>query len=110
MQKFGCERGIKIFFLMENTVDLAPLAFAAMSLSCPIVGLSPTSSQDECKYIMNLTKPEFAICELKNYPMLKKCFADLNINGKIFTIDGQADDSISTELLFANVDNESDFK
>lgn len=42
--------------------------------------------------------------------MLEECFAKLNINAKIFTINGQAGDSISTEILFENVDNESDFE
>lgn len=59
---------------------------------------------------MSITKTEYAICELKYYPMLKECFENLQINAKIFTIDGQADDSITAELLFENVDNELDFE
>lgn len=110
MQRFGCERGRKIFLLSDNVADLAPLTFAAICLSCPLVPLVNYSSQKECEYFINITRPEFAICELKYYPLLEKCFANLNINAKIFTIGGQAGDSIPTEILFENVDNELDFE
>lgn len=110
LRKFGCERGSRIFLLSDNITDLAPLTFAALCLSCPLVPLVNNSSQNECEYFINITRPEFAICEFKYYPMLEECFAKLNINAKIFTINGQAGDSISTEILFENVDNESDFE
>lgn len=110
LQKFGCERGRRIFLFSNNITDLAPLTFAAICLGCPLAPLVTSSSQSECEYFMSITKTEFAICELKFYPMLKRCFANLNINAKIFTIDGQAGDSISAELLFDSMDNELDFE
>lgn len=110
MEKFGCKRGRRIFLLSDNVTDLAPLTFAAMCLSCPLVPLVTKSTKDECEYFINVTKPEFAICELKYYTMLKECFTNLKIDAKIFTIGGQVDDSIATECLFEDVDNESEFK
>lgn len=110
LQQFGCKRGSKIFVFSDNHVDMPPLIFAAICLGCPLVPLMFTLSQSECEYFMNITKPEFAICQVAFYPMLKKCFENLEINATIFTIDGQTDDSISTELLFQNSDNESNFE
>lgn len=110
MQKLGCERGRRIFLLSDNVSDLAPLTFAAICLSCPLVPLLNYSSQNECEYFINITRPEYAICELKYYPMLEKCFANLNINVKIFTIGGQAGESIPTDILFNSVVDEDDFE
>lgn len=59
---------------------------------------------------MSITKPEFAFCQVEFYPMLKKCFENLEIDAKIFTIDGQAGDSISTEHFSEVVDGEEDFE
>lgn len=110
LQKFGCARGRKICLFAENIANLPPFVFAAICLGCPIVSLVSNASQDECEYFMSIAKPEFAICEPKYHSMFKKCFENLQINAKIFTIDGQADDSISTEHFFDYVDGEDDFE
>lgn len=110
MQKLGCERGRRIFLLSDNISDLAPLTFAAICLSCPLVPQLNYSSQNECEYFINMTRPEFAICELQYYPMVEKCFANLKINAKIFTIGGQIGDSISTDILFDSLNDEEDFE
>lgn len=110
LRRFGCERGRKIFLLSDNISDLAPLAFAAICLGCPLVALVTSSSQSECEYFINLTRPEFVICEIGYYTMLKECFANLKIRAKVFTMNGQAEDSISTDILFEYVDNESEFE
>lgn len=110
LQKFGCLRGQKIFLLSDNITDLAPLMFAAISLGCPLVPLVTSSSQKECEYFINVTKPDIVICEVKYHQVLKECYANLKMDAKMFTINAQADDSISTDELFENVDNESHFE
>lgn len=110
LQKYGCARGRKIFLLTDNLPNLPPFVIAALCLGCPLVSLVFNASQDECEYFMSITKPEFAICEPKDHSKLKKCFENLKIDAKIFTIDGQVDDSISTEHFFDSVDGEADFE
>lgn len=109
LRKFGCEHGRKIFLFSDNITDFAPLAFASICLACPLVCLVTSSSQAECEYFINITRPDFVICEMKHYSMLNKCYANLKIHAEFFTMNGQAGDSISTEILFQHVDNESDF-
>lgn len=110
LKKFGCKRGRKIFLITDNIANLPPFVFAAFCLGCPLVSLVFNASQEECEYFMSITRPEFAICEPKHHSMLKKCFKNLQIEAKIFTIDGQVDDSISTEHFFEMVDGEEDFE
>lgn len=110
LRKFGCKRGSKVFLFSDNIADLPPLIFAAICLGCPLVPLVVSATQSQCEYFMNITKPEFAICQVEGYPMLKSCFKNLEFNAKIFTIDGQIDDSISAQLLFQSSDNELHFE
>lgn len=110
MQKFGCERGRKILLLSATITNVAPLYFGAICLGCPLVAMPISSSEAECEHFMSITKPEFAICQVEFYSMIKRCFAKLKIKAKIFTIDGQAGDSISSENFSEKVDGEDDFE
>ena len=110
LQRIGCDRGKKILIFIGLIPEIVSITIGAICLGCPLVPMLTESSQAECDYFLNLTKPEFAICHLKFYAMLKKSFTNIKINAKIITIDGQIDDSIPIQSLFESVDNESMFE
>lgn len=110
LQKLGCKRGRRIFLFCGNLADLPPLILGAICLGCPVVPSVVSTSQSECEYFINMTKPEFAICQTMFYPMLKDSFKNVGIDAKIFTVDGQIDGSISTKPFCEPVDNESSFE
>lgn len=110
LQRFGCVRGQKIFIRIDNVPEIVPIIFGAVCLGCPIVSIIEIASQAECEYFLNITKPKFAICHLISHQMLRECFTNLEINAKIFTADGQADDSIPIQSLFESVDDDNYFE
>lgn len=110
LQHFGCDRGRKIFIRVDEVSEIVPIIFGAICLGCAVVPIIENASQAECEYFLNITKPEFAFCHLKSHRMLRDCFTNLKINAKIFTVDGQADDSISIQSLFDSVDDETNFE
>lgn len=100
LERLGCVKGKKLFVLIGNVPELAPLLFGAICLGCTIVSIAAVSTQAECEYFLNLTKPEFAVCHVKSYAMLRKCFGNLAIVAKIITVFGQIEDSIPIQSLF----------
>lgn len=68
------------------------------------------SSQADCEYFLKLTTPQFVICHVKFYSMLRECYKNLMMNATFFTVGGQAGDSVPIERLFEQQDNESHFE
>lgn len=96
---------------MDNIPDIAPLTYGVICLGCPVVLPSVNSTRTECDLFLRKMRPDFAICEIEFYQMLKECFRELNINAKIFTTDGQADDSIPIQSLYESInDEDTDFE
>lgn len=110
LQRFGCEKGKKVFVYIGNAVEVAPLVFGAIYLGCPLVPIATNASQVECEHHLNVTRPEFVICHVKCYNMLRKCFKNLKMNAAFFTVGGQTDDSVPIQRLFEQVENESDYE
>lgn len=108
LQRLGCDKGKKLFVFIGNVPEIAPLLFGAICLGCTIVSVATVSSQAECEYFFNLTKPEFVICHVEFYSMLRKCFGNLNINAKIITDVGQTGDTITIQSLFSRGDDGDD--
>lgn len=108
LRKLGCDKGTKLFVFIGNIPEIAPILFGAICLGCTIVSITIVSSQAECEYFLNLTKPELAICHMKFYSMLRKCFGNLNINAKIITDVEQIEDSIPIQSLFDRGDGDDD--
>lgn len=107
LQRFGAERGQKLQLFIDNYQEIAPLSFGSIFLGCTVVPIAITSSQAECEYFLNITRPEFAVCHIEFYSALKECFTNLKLNAKIFTVEGQIGDSIPLQSLFESVENES---
>lgn len=105
-QKFGFKESQILFFLTNNTADVSPLVFAGLCLNCQISSLPTCCSQMEYEYYLNIAKPDFVFCDLKFYSTLKECLTKLKINAKIFTFDGQTDESIPMGIFFQKLDED----
>lgn len=102
LRKFGCQKGHVLAFITERTGDFVPLMCTALCLGCKIAGQPLNSTQSERDYFLNLVKPDFVFCDVKEYDVLKERLKNAKKDVKIFTFDGQAGDSIPVDSLFMN--------
>lgn len=98
-----------IFFLTDNSADVAPLVFAALCLGCAITSLPLCYTKMEYSQYLNIVRPSHVFCDSGYYVVLKECLMDLNIDATFFTFDGQLDESHSIEDLFEGNDFDAYF-
>lgn len=97
-----------ISIISGNVPDLAPVVFASLCLGGP-VNTIPTTPKREIQRILGMTEPKLIFCEIEVFDMVKKCLQELQMDAKIFTLNGAADDAESVEVLFVETGIEDDF-
>lgn len=90
--------------MTTNTVDIAPLIFAALYLGATITATPVFSSILEYESFLGITKPKYVICDFELYRLSKQCLKSQNIDATILTFNDQTIESISVNILFANPD------
>lgn len=100
LRSAGFEKDQVIFFLTNNSEDIAPLVFAAMCLGCPVASLPSFHSKLEYLQHLSAVKPKYVFCDLEYYDMLKDCLCTLKLGAKFFTFGGQIEKSTSISDLF----------
>lgn len=100
MQHFGFKKGEVVFFLTDNSADIAPLVFAALCLGCVITSLPMCYTKMEYSQYFAIVRPNYMFCDLELYIMLNGCLVDSNIvDVQFFTFGGHLDETHSIESL-----------
>lgn len=108
-KKLGFKKGDVLYFMTNNSADIAPLVFAALCLGCPVTAQPISSSKAECLYFLNVVKPSFVFCDLEFCGTLNECLKNLKNDAKLFTFDGQTDESTPVDNLFDGVNDDANF-
>lgn len=90
--------------MTRNTVDVAPIIFAALYLGVQVTALPAFFTRVEYESFLQLLKPKLLFCDLDIYHQLKQCLAYLDIDAETFTFDGSTDRSIPVNILFEERD------
>ncbi|XP_055309666.1 probable 4-coumarate--CoA ligase 1 [Sitodiplosis mosellana] len=104
LRNVGLEKGEVVFFVTDNTSDIPALVFAALCLGCVITARRSSSSKLEHVRYLSIVWPKYVFCDLEYYAMMKDCLAELKIEAKFFTFDGQSEGSIAVDDLFKEDD------
>lgn len=104
LQRLGGKKGQVIYVTTSNTVDIAPLIFAALYLGLTISLMHPHLTKTEYERFVSMINPKYVLCDLELYQLSKQCLESQKIRAQIFTFDGQIDESIAVNTLFENQD------
>lgn len=88
--------------------ELPPIVFASLCLGGP-VNTIPTTPKREILRILEMTRPELIFCEARVYDMVQKCLKELQLDAKIFTLNGTTDSAESVAELFVETGIEEEF-
>lgn len=110
LQKLGYHCGDIFTTVSDNNYNLAPIVFASICLGCPVNTLVPMFHESEIKTSFQLIEPKLVFCTVKSYDKVRNALIETGNEAKIFTMDGQVDDSLSVENLFEETTTESDFR
>lgn len=108
LQKRGYNSKQMISIISGNVPELAPIIFASLCLGGP-VNTIPTTPKREIQRILEMTEPKLIFCEIRVFDLVKKCLMELQMNAKIFTLNGTADDAESVKELFVETGIEEEF-
>lgn len=108
LQRRGYKSKQVISIISGNVPHLAPIVFASLCLGGP-VNTIPTTPKREILRILEMTKPDLVFCEVRVFDLVQKCLMDLQLNAKIFTMNGTIDDAESVETLFVETGFEEEF-
>lgn len=108
LQRRGYKPKQVISIISGNVPQLAPIVFASLCLGGP-VNTIPTTPKREILRILEMTKPDLVFCEIRVFHLVQKCLLDLQLNAKIFTLNGSADDIESVDKLFVETGIEEEF-
>lgn len=108
LQRRGHNSKQMISIISGNVPDLVPIVFASLCLGSP-VNTIPTTPKREILRILEMTKPELIFCETRVFDMVQKCLTELQMNAKIFTLNGTTDNAEPVERLFVETGIEEDF-
>lgn len=109
LRDVGLQKDQVIFFLTNNSADIAAFVFAALCLGCAIAGRRSSSSKFEHIRYLSVIKPKYVFCDVEYYAFMKECLMDLKIEAKFFTFGGQIGESISLNDLLENDDMDTYF-
>lgn len=108
LQQRGYNSKQVISIISGNVPHLAPVVFASLCLGGP-VNTIPTTPKREILRILEMSKPELVFCEIRVFDLVQKCLTELQLNAKIFTLNGTTDNVESVERLFAETGIEKQF-
>lgn len=110
LQKRGVQSH-QVFSFMVNHADfLTPIVLAAMCLACPINAMHPLLSEQEIAQVLKKTKPAILFCAVDEYKRIDEVLQELNLNVKVFILDGCIDGLESVEELFIETGTEKLFE
>lgn len=92
-----------------NVAHLAPIVFASLCLGCPINPLDAKMEKSTVLHMIQLTQPRLIFCEIKVYDLIVEVLTELNMNAKVFTLNGITGNSISVDVLLVETGNEENF-
>lgn len=108
LQRRGYNSKQVISIISGNVPHLAPIVFASICLGGP-VNTIPTTPKREILRILEMTKPELVFCEIRVFDLVQKCLTELNLDAKIFTMNGTTDHAEPVENLFVKTGIEEEF-
>lgn len=108
LQRSGHKPKQVISIISGNVPHLAPIVFASLCLGGP-VNTIPTTPKREILRILEMTKPDLVFCEMRVFDLVQKCLMDLQLNTKIYTLNGTADNAETVEKLFVETSIEEEF-
>ncbi|XP_055294849.1 uncharacterized protein LOC129564703 [Sitodiplosis mosellana] len=109
LQSLGYKKGDVILLFTNNSADVQPLVFAALSLGCPILAEVTVHGAAEICRTLTSIRPKIVICDDKFYPMLKECMISMKIIPDFFIFGNQPADTRPIKYLFENFDDELHF-
>lgn len=110
LQKRGYAVPKQVFGIISgNVAHVAPVAFAALCLGCPINAMHTIWKFDTIR-VLQMTEPALIFCEAKLYDLVRECLDKVGNRAKIFTLNGTQGDSESVENLLAKTGEEANFR
>lgn len=98
-----------IGIISRNVAHVAPIAFAALCLGCPINSMHTNWKVDTIR-VLQMTEPALIFCEAKLYDLVCECLDAVGNRAKIFTFCGTKGGSEPVENLLAETGDEDDFR
>lgn len=98
-----------IGIISGNVAHVAPIAFAALCIGCPINSMHTIWKLDTIR-VLQMTEPTLIFCEAKLYDLVRECLDAVGNNAKIFTFNGVEGDSEPVENLLVETGDEDDFR
>lgn len=110
LQKRGYNSKQVISIISTNIPQyLAPCLFASLCLGCAVHTM-PTTPKREILRVLGMSEPKIVFCEISVFNLVQKCLTELQMNAKIFILNGTTDNAESIEELFIETGIEEEFE